>query len=652
MKPINNKNSKVSLFSAVHSRHSVPSYWKVSLCAACILFEARSSFAVGQDVSALYDLSLEELGNIQVTSVSKKEERLSQAAASIYVITNEAIRRAEARNIPEALRLAPTLQVAQISAYRYAISARGFNSNTANKLLVMIDGRTIYNPLFAGVLWESQDILLDDVDRIEVISGPGGTLWGANAVNGVINIITRQTEKTLDNLLRVTEGQQFESISIRHGGKLADSEGNYRVYGKFDQRDNSVRRDRSPEEDAWQRGQIGFRSDWNQGQNAFTLQGDAYQNSIDQSGPGQQENTGANILGRWNSALQDGSNLRIQTYIDHLQTKAPAIYSEKLNTLDIEIEHSLAKEDSEELIWGGGYRVAKDRIGNTSLVAFLPAERQLEWANIYIQQKNQLWKEWLFTLGGKLESNDYTGTEFLPKATLAWQRSQEELLWFRLSRTVRAPSRIDRDLYSPGNAPYIQVGGPEFRSEIAYTSEIGWRAQLGQSFNYSLVAHYSEYDHLRSLDQTSSGQLAVGNGTEAKTSGLEALANFQLTPDLSFDAGAVYFDKQMNIDFEPFLASDDGHFQWQLGTSWRLQENQHLQINLRHVSELPFPKVPAYTSLDMHFNWRLSQKIELSLAGRNLNDPYHEEFAMQSGVVSLNPIQIERELELSLRVHF
>ena len=631
---------------------------RTTLFLVCMGLVSGSGYAAQSTghVLAYADMSLEELGNLQVTSVSKKEERLADAAAAIYLITNDAIRRSGAQTLPEALRLAPNLQVARISAYQYAITARGFNSSTANKLLVLIDGRAIYTPLYSGVFWDAQDVLLQDVDRIEVISGPGGTLWGANAVNGVINIITRQAQTTDGTLFQASAGDTANGLAFRHGAAFGDGSGAYRVYGKLDRGRRSVRADDSNGADAWDRTQTGFRADWRGEHNtAVTLQGDAYSGGAEQTSTnaGQQQISGANLLARWSRTDGDGSAWRVQTYLDHTRREVPGSFSERLNTLDIDVQYSLLGDASQQWIWGGGYRIADDDVGNTQLIAFLPPKRQLRWANLYGQMERAFRSDLRLTTGVKLESNEYTGVEILPSVKLAWKPSAGTLLWSGLSRAVRAPSRVDTEFFSPATPPYVLAGGPDFRSEIATTLEFGWRAQPTPSFSYSVVAFRSNYEYLRSLDTLPTGAFVLGNKINGQVDGLEAWGSYQATPSWSLDAGLQLLNERFG---GPSLAlsppGNDPRAQWSLRSRWNVGESQQFDVALRHVDALPTPAIPAYTAVDARYGWRLSGPVELAVTARNLLDPMHKEFAPSSSRDRANPVLVPRTIDLALTVRF
>lgn len=392
----------------------------------------------------LVELSLEELATIQVTSVSKRSEAISDAAASIYVITNNDIQRSGASSLPEALRLAPNLQVAQDNARNYAITARGFNSVFNNKLLVLIDGRTIYTPLFSGVFWDAQDVVLEDINRIEVISGAGATLWRANAVNGVINIITKNASQTQGGLVSISGSNNEGYGSIRYGGKL-DNGGSFRVYGKHAEReDNQTEATNQSLNDGLKRDKVGFRSDWENEGKKLTLQGDFYDGYLHQTDTNNIQISGANLLTRMNTMLSNGSNLNIQGYVDYTYRNQPNAFKENLTTADIEFKHDWKIAENHNFTWGGGYRIGFDRLKNDS-VAFLPAAKNLHWANIFGQDEVTLTEKLRLILGIKLEHNNYTGLEYLPNARIAWKFADNQLLWGSASRSVHPPfSNRDR----------------------------------------------------------------------------------------------------------------------------------------------------------------------------------------------------------------
>ena len=601
--------------------------------AACVALLLGTGLAQAQSEPRgdLADLSLEELGNIEVTSVSGRAEKLSGAAASIFVVTGDDIRRSGASSLPEALRLAPNLQVARVDSARYAISARGFNGTVANKLLVLIDGRTVYTPLFSGVFWDAQDVMLEDVERIEVISGPGATLWGANAVNGVINVITRPAQATLGAQLSGGGGNLERGGGFRHGGALG-ADGHYRVYGMYFDRENTERADGSAVLDGWHKGQVGFRADWGGAGRGFTLQGDAYTGKLDQTQPGQTSIDGVNLLGRWNQRLAGGSDLRLQAYWDRTERDIPGTFGEVLDVLDAEFQHGFALAEEHRVLWGGGYRHGRDRVRNSAALAFLPADKDLDWANVFVQDQIALGATLELTAGLKFESNDYTGWEHLPSLRLAWKPAADKLLWTALSRAVRAPSRLDRELFAPGSPPFTMLaGGPTFRSEISNVFEIGYRAQLPNAVSYSITAFYHDHDHLRSLEPAPGGGFVLGNLMEGSTKGIEAWGSYQATGTWRLSGGAVLLDQDLKRKPDsldptgPSALGNDPEFQWMLRSSHSFAPRQELDLMLRHVGELPAPSVPAYTAVDARYAWRARRDLEVSLTMQNLTDSSHPE---------------------------
>jgi iron complex outermembrane receptor protein len=594
------------------------------------------------------DMSLEELSNIEVTSVSRRQERLADAPASIYVITREDIRRSGATSLPEALRLAPNLEVARANSSAYAISARGFNNSIGNKLLVLIDGRTVYTPLFSGVFWDAQDVLLEDIEQIEVISGPGGTLWGTNAVNGVINVTTRPARDTQGALATAGAGNTERGAAARYGAALG-ANGHLRFYGKFFDRDPTVRADGSSVADAWHKGQAGFRADWDAGVRTFTLQGDAYHADLDQAVPGKTKLSGVNLLGRWNQRLGDGSNLRLQAYYDRTERDQQGVFREELDIADLELQHALSALGAHAVVWGAGYRYANDRVQNSPGLAFLPAERHLSWWNIFAQDEIALSRSLALTLGARLENNDYTGGEVLPSARLAWKITRQRLVWGAVSRAVRSPSRLDREFFVPGTAPFLLNGGPDFKSEISNVAEIGYRAQASSALTYSVTGFHHTHDRLRSLEPTPSGAFVLDNKIEGSTYGFEGWAQYRLTERWRLTGGAVVLKQQLRLKPDSrdagglvSLANDPSH-QWMIRSTFDPAPRHELDVALRHVGALPNPPVPAYTAVDARWGWHAQRNLEISLTLNNLLDARHPEFG-----TPLTRSEFERSIFLKL----
>ena len=590
---------------------------------------ATPAVAAVHPVADIADLDLEQLTRVTVTSVSRRAERVIEAAASVYVITGEDIRRSGATSIPEILRLAPNLHVARADNNQYAITSRGFNNVLANKLLVLIDGRTVYTPLFSGVFWEAQDVVVDDIDRIEVISGPGTTLWGANAVNGVINILTIPARAGQGVLAKAVVGTDENGFSGRFGAPLG-SDGHFRAYVKYWDRDNQKLTSGADIVDASRRAFTGFRADWGSGTDQSTIQGDAYWGDIDQL-PGPRKISGGNVQGRWARSLGGDSMLRVQAYYDRTNREHELVFKETLDTFDIEVQHSLKPRKGHDFIWGGGYRYSRDRVENSASQAFIPANRTLDWGNLFAQDEIALTPTLTFTAGIKAERNPYTGTEWLPNLRIAWRPGDDQLIWSALSRAVRAPSRIDREIYVPGTPPFVLVGNDTFESEVANVAELGYRVQLTATASFSATAFYHRYPNLRSVAPTAAG-LVFANDIEGTVRGLEAWGSWRLSPDFRLAGGFVVQDvdlavKSGAIDFGgiPQLANDPAN-KALVRASWDISRRHQADFTVRHVGKLPNPPVPAYTVVDLRLGWRPTPPLDVSLIVLNLLDKEHAEW--------------------------
>jgi iron complex outermembrane receptor protein len=606
-----------------------------AMAAACAVLAAGNAAAQGSAAAADFaGLSLEELADIEITSVSKRPEPLSSAAASIYVITREDIRRSGATTIPEMLRLAPNLQVARVDASQYAISARGFNSTTANKLLVLIDGRSVYTPLFSGVFWDVQDVLPENIERIEVLSGPGGTLWGANAVNGVINIITRDSHDTTGTLVSAGAGNDRRDIALRQGGSIGE-DASYRLTAKGMRQDETVNASGGGNQDDWQRKDLGFRFDWGRGSDGLMAEGGLYDGSLDQKVFDDKSVSGFHLLGRWNRRLDSDSSLQVQSYVDQTRRVYPGTYGEVLNTWDMDVQHRFAVGRRHDVVWGGGYRFSRDDVSNTSLLAFLPARRDLTLANVFAQDSIALNDRLQLTLGGKLERNNYTGLEFQPNARLAWKLRDNALLWSAISRSVRTPSRIDRDFFVPAQAPFLIAGGPDFVSEKLTTYELGYRMQPASYASFSASVFYNDYKDLRSVEPMagSGAPFVLANKMEGNSYGVEMWGTYRVSDSWRLSAGYNYLKQDLrlapdsrDVAFGTAAAGNDPRFQLSLRSSMNLAHNVEFDVTLRKIGSLPNPSVPGYTQIDMRLGWKVRKDIEISLSGFNLLGHRHPEF--------------------------
>jgi iron complex outermembrane receptor protein len=592
------------------------------------------------------DLSIEELANIQIQSVSKKSETLAAAAASVFVITADDIRRSGLTSVPEVLRLAPNLQVSKSSNGGYAISARGLNgsNNSApNKLQVLIDGRSVYAPLFSGVFWDNQDLILEDVERIEVVSGPGGTLWGVNAVNGVINITTRAARDTQGSLAVLAAGQRGYDTGFRQGGALAGG-GHWRVYGKYRDERHTDTETGAVVDDARHHAQLGFRSDWERGAHQFSLHGNAYRGEAGQPKPGaiqtgapfalgRVDTSGVNLTGRWAHALGGGASVSVQAYLDHTRRIVPPTFSESLAIADLQLQHSLATIGAHTLVWGANYRHTWDDVTNSPYVAFLPAKTSQTWSSLFAQDEIALRPNLRLIAGARVERNPYTGSEVLPTLRLAWTVASAHTLWAGASRTVRAPSRLDADTFIPGVAPFLLRGGPQIRSEVARVIELGYRGQPLPNLSYSITAFHNDYDHLRTQEiDPGFTYITFDSLMEGKARGIEMWGNFQATPAWRLSAGLLGLHQRMTLKpgsndlAGPGTAGKDPSHTAQLRSAFNVADDMDVDLVVRKVGRLSNPDVPGYTAVDARFGWRVRKGLELSLFGQNLNGGGHGEY--------------------------
>ena len=586
----------------------------------------------------LKKMSLEQLMDFRVTSVSKRPEKLSEAASAIQVITGDDLRRAGATSLPEALRLATNLEVAQIDSRQWAITARGFNNVFADKMLVLIDGRSVYTPLYAGVYWDVQDTMLEDVDRIEVISGPGATQWGANAVNGVINVATKSAKDTQGSLLVAGAGnQERSSAAARFGAKVAPNL-YYRVYAKYFDRGDSMRANGRRANDAWHMGQAGFRLDGETPAGApFTLQGDGYNGSIGQVGPDNIRVNGANLLGRWSRQSEGNAETKLQAYVDHTHRRIPSSFTQDLDTVDLDFQQLRQIGSRHDLVWGLGYRRVQDDVLNTPANAFLPPSVARQWFSAFVQDEISLNKDRLhLTVGTKIEHHDYTGFEFEPSSRLAWSPAPAQTIWAAVSRAVRAPSRIDRDLFSPATPPYRVVGGEKVVSEKLIAFEAGYRARIGPGLALSLAAFLNRYDDLRSLEPLSPPNafpVEASSGLRGRSGGAELSADWRISPVWQLRTGWT----ELRVHSEPqpgargvrgtrdSIARDPNH-QLSLRSLLEFSPGWELDLSIRYVAPINPQNVPGYTEADLRLGWRPTPGWEISLLGRNLLHNRHAEF--------------------------
>lgn len=565
-------------------------------------------------------LTLEELARVEVTSVSRRPEALATAAAAVFVISADDIRRSGVTSTAEALRLAPNLNVQRVNAVDYAITARGFNGfETSNKLLVMLDGRSLYSTLSSGVFWDARELMLEDIDRIEVISGPGGALYGANAVNGVINIITRSAEDTLGTALIANVGTEDATLSVRHGGVIGDR-GAWRAYVRGFAREDSFERDGTNAADAAHGVRLGGRADWRLGAAGVTVQADAFDNTVAvNEGSAGTDTTvrGGNLLGRWTGPLF-GGDLQVQGYYDRFERDEPDT-RETSDTADLFLQQSV-RRGRHTLVVGAGYRTERSKLVAAPGGAFLdPQARTLTLANVFAQDQIALRPDLSLTLGAKFEDNSFTGREFLPNARIAWSLPDGDLIWAAVSRASRTPNRIEQDLTLPG---FLEPG--QFRSERLTAYEVGYRSRPTQTLSVSVSAFYNDYDSLRTVSITPVTVLPfrltnVGRGT---TYGLEAWGTYDVGPDWRLSAGVSALAKDFEIrpgesDISELASvGDDPSLQVIARSQSSLTDRLDLDIRLRAVEALA--TVPAYVEADVRLGWRLNDAVELSITGQAL----------------------------------
>jgi iron complex outermembrane receptor protein len=617
-----------------------------SRCAGLVLsfaiFATISRGAAAQSIEDLRRLSIEELANVEITSVARRAQPLSQAPAAIYVITGDDIRRSGATSLPEALRLAPNLEVARRDAQNWSISARGFNSiEASNKLLVLVDGRSIYSPLHSGVFWDEHQVMLADIDRIEVISGPGGTLYGANAVNGVINIITKSAQETQGGLADLRAGYVDQMGAARYGGKIGEN-GAYRAYAMGFGRGHSVRPDGSSFDDGWHGKQAGFRTDWSSGGAGFTVQGDLYDNHSDDGAelfnnvPGGGQMFGGNLLGRWTQRLGAGSSLEVQSYVSRDYRSAPGLSTEVDDTFDIQAVHNLKLDERNDFVWGLGHRINRDKFVSTANAFTLdPPKATFHLSNLFFQDTYAILDNLKLTVGSKFEYSTLTGFEYLPSARLAWQVTDEHLLWAAISRAVRTPSRLDLELVAPG----LFIGGPDFRSEKLIAYEAGYRGRLSADTSVSVSLYYNRYDDIRTTQLSATSgflPLSFGNGLEGEGYGVEAWAEHQVLPWWRLSPGVNFLRKNLHLKPGATDISNgqslgaDPAYQVFLRSYMDLPGNVELNVSLRAVDKVSKAEIPGYVEADVQLGWHVTDDLELTLTGTNLLHDHHPETAAAS----------------------
>ncbi len=638
-------------------------------------------------LASLSGLSLEQLMDVKVTILGPSET-VSRTPAAVSVVTADDIKRSGARNIPEALRLVPGMDVAQIDSSEWAVSARGFNDQSANKLLVMEDGRSIYTPVFSGVFWDVQDTMMEDIDHIEVVRGPGATLWGANAVNGVINVITKSAADTQGWLVSGGGGSMEQGFAdARYGGKIGDN-ASYRVYGTYSDHAGAVLPDGNEATNSWQMARGGFRVDWDAtGENAITLQGDGYDGWIRQvltdlysplpptyteSIPDDWQVHGADVLGHWTHTFSDTSDLKIQAYYDYTGRKA-AIFDEERHTFDLSLQHEFAVGERNKVVWGLGYNVTADTEKNNPIISFNPDAETENLYNGFLQDEIALVKDRLsLTVGSKVEHNDYTGIEYEPGGRLLWtpwadsgtRALSSQTFWASVSRAVRTPSRSEESFASTigTGQPYPEAsyGTAGFESEKLMAYELGYRVQPFEKLSFDLAAYYNVYDDLRSVQVVSLPSLpqpelvtANGNNLYGHTYGTEISATWKAADWWRLQPSYTYLHMDLQAhpaglvpDYGPDIAAQiDGSNpknQFSIRSSMDLPQGVTFDTTLRYVDNLSSFQMDGYFELDARLGWRIDKHWELAIVGLNLLHDQHSEFATTE--VNTQATQIPRSI--------
>lgn len=622
-----------------------------------------------------FDMSIEELMEVKVTSASKKEEKLFETAAAIYVITQEDIRRSGATCIPEALRMVPGIEVAKVDNSKWAITSRGFNYLYAEKLLVLIDGRSVYTPLFAGVYWDVQDLLLEDVERIEVIRGPGGTLWGVNAVNGIINIITKSAKDTQGNLLSGGGGSEEKGFSnVRLGGKLGENI-YYRIYSKYLNRDEGKGTIYGGAADDSEKFRTGFRLDYDRSErDLVTVQGDFYNGN---SGRKTVEASltapfmiyfdetvnvrGGNVLTRWTRQYSETSDTVLQFYYDRTQ-RSYKILSEERDTFDLDFQHHFQLGDHQDIVWGLGYRYTGDNTDGSFTMSFNPSSRDDDLYSAFIQDEIAIVPDLLkFIVGTKFEDNDYTGFEYQPTARLLWTPDERSTVWTAFTRAVQVPSRS----YTDRHSNYLVInpalvfslsGNDDLKSQELMSYELGYRIKPKDNLLFDITGFYNEYDHLYSLENNPTAFTKIyDNRIDGETYGTEVSAHWQVRPDWKLTAGYSFLRilthlKDASTDTSKTLRNElsSPRNMFNLRSYFDLPGDFEFDTALYYVDNVPYHDIPSYIRLDARLGWHISKNMELSAVVQNLLDKHHPEFEDNSVV----PVEIQRGFLVELNYRF
>jgi iron complex outermembrane receptor protein len=618
------------------------------------LFASVLSVEVASGQQSLNKLTLEELMDINITSVARTPDTLQRTAAAVTIITAEEIRRSGATNIPELLRVVPGLQVARFNGGSWAITARGFNSNAANKLLVQIDGRTVYSPIFSGTFWETQEIVLDEIDRIEVVRGPGATLYGANAVNGIINIITRSAHQTTQNYLLLRGGgrEDLGLVSGRAAGKV-DADTSYRVDFKYSYRDQLVFSNGNGSQDSTRLGRAGFRVDSSKGATDIMVSGDFYNGLEGVAAREDAKLMGGNILTRIVHRFAGGSELQLLSYYERDYRRVPLQSEFYQRIFDLDLQHHFQIGRS-RITWGGQLRRSSDVTKDTPVLVFTPRSRVYPLLTAFAEHEVSLAQDRVtVTAGTKIEHNDFSGVEVQPSVRTSWLMKTNHSIWAAVSRAVRTPTRFDSDIRFGPPALTI-VGNPGFRSESVIAYEGGYRAHPHPRLSLDAAIFYNVYDRLRTLEFAGAGRVNILNGLNARTRGVELETSVDATSWMRVRGNYSFLGKRLSFDtghsdiFGSTLEANDPPHQFLLQVATDLPHRLEFDAMVRFVDRLPAPVVPRYTELDGRLGWNVTPRLELSLIGKNLLRPHHPEF----GGAGPTRVEAERNIYGKIGIRF
>ncbi len=604
---------------------------RVLACVFAVSAALYAGSASGQTVEQLRALSIEALANIQVTSVSKSTQKLSDAASAIYVISHDDIIRSGATTIPEMLRLAPNLEVAQLNANSYAVSARGFNvgNNAAlsNKLLVLIDGRSIYTPLFGGVYWDMQQVLPEDVERIEVISGPGAALWGSNAVNGVVNIITKRSTDTQGGVLTLGGGNLEQMASLQYGGRLGDDLA-YRVYAAGYNFENYESAKASAGLDGYTKPDGGFRLDYTPGRDQLTLEGDIFEANEAPNGFVE----GRNLTANWQRQLGGDASIQLLAYVDEEGRYVDGGPGFSLNTYDVEFQNNVRLASWNSVVWGVGERYTTYRFENTAL-QLVPTRQGLNLANLFGQDTISLSESLRLILGLKVESEPYANIEPMPSIRMSWKVDPDLTLWAAVSRAIRSPTPVDENLREFLGPFDILNGSSSFRPEDLIAYEVGTRIQISPSASVSVSGFYDSYDDLRTLDPSPKVYpILFGNALKGHVYGVEIWGEWRVFDWWRLSAGFniqhedFYYDNVLDSAGGLSFVADDPNHQASLRSAINLGRDITWDADFRFVGALPHPFVKQYAELNTRIGWKITSRLDVSVSGFNLLHPQHTEF--------------------------